>query len=84
MNVKKTTLRCTLGDPAAVIWSIQGLPDGVSCMWSLEDVRRPAGEAYVVKKRGKSKTIRRFKTAAQAEAHAREWATAAMNRKVAR
>jgi hypothetical protein len=45
-------------------------------MWSPEDVRRPAGEAYVVKKRGKSKTIRRFKTAAQAEAHAREWAAA--------
>lgn len=82
MNVKKTTLRCTLGETAAVVWSIQGLPDGISCSWSPEDVRRPAGEAYVVKKRGGRKSLRRFKTAAEAEAHAREWAAAAMKKKV--
>lgn len=77
MKTKTMTLRCTLGEPAAKIHSIEGLPQGVACYWAPEDVRRPAGEAYVVKKRSGRKTVRRFKTAAAAEAHAMEWARAA-------
>lgn len=74
MKIKTTRLRCGWGEVACISHVVQGLPDGISCRWSPEDARQPRGEAYVVKKRRGRETVRRFKTAAEAEQHARTWA----------
>lgn len=74
MKIKTVRMKSNWGDVALVAHVVQGLPEGISCNWSPEDVRRPRGEAYVVKKRRGRKTVRRFKTAAEAEKHARTWA----------
>lgn len=74
MKIKTVRLKSDWGDVACVAHVVQGLPDGVSCSWSPEEVRRPRGEAFVVKRRRGRKMVRRFKTAAEAEKHAKEWA----------
>lgn len=72
MRVKKTEIRCSLGEPQT-FWCLQDLPEGIACYWAAEDERRPQGESYVVKKARGKKTVRRFKTAAEAISHAKEW-----------
>ena len=81
MKTKTVKLKSNWGDVALVANVVQGLPDGISCRWSPEDSRRPRGEAFVVKKRRGRTYVRRFKTAAEAESHAMEWAAAVVGAK---